>query len=749
MITKIRRVKGLGIFTDFTWDTAVPDFARYNVIYGWNATGKTTLSCLLAGLATGAVSTYPTLEYEIATDGGAVRHGETFAPKIRVFNQEYVAKNVHTMSGRAKSILILGEENKRIADEIAADEAQVAAKKEQISKLSAELKDAGKQRDRLFSDIAKTIGLNTAGLATRTYRKPDAERDFAALKELALLDDAAVAARALELKQLEKPNVAEPKTPVVSYAGREHTLADVLLQLSTEGASLCAQTVESRVIARLRSHPDIAAWVEQGIALHSAHRATACEFCAQALPADRLALLAAHFNEADKKLKDEIDRLLRHLTQAENAIHVLDIPDKANLYDELQGEYQAAADGITDAAAAISRSIVAFRSAIEAKKTKTTDSLTMEARLDGAALVAALETAKGVIRKHNEKTANFKAAKDAARGALEAHYLSTIYEEVHLLARRIGDTTAEIENITKGSQGSPGDASIRELEDRIKTNRAKISSSHKGCQEINTALRTFLGRDELRFEVEGDGYVLKRGQSVAQGLSEGERTAIGVCHFIINLRDDFDPGEGIIVVDDPVSSLDSNSIFQAFAFLKNAVKEAKQVFFLTHDCDFLRLLINWVKNSRQPAAYYMITDVYDASGARCAIVTTLDKLLQEHESEYHYLFKRLYTFQSDGTIMSVYDMPNIARKVLESFLMFRVPSSESLYRKMESLKPHFDENKLTAIYKFVNDQSHITGKGFDPALVGETKKNVKYLLEMIEAVFPEHYKILVESITSA
>ena len=50
--------------------------------------------------------------------------------------------------------------------------------------------------------------------------------------------------------------------------------------------------------------------------------------------------------------------------------------------------------------------------------------------------------------------------------------------------------------------------------------------------------------------------------------------------------------------------------------------------------------------------------------------------------------------------------------------------------------------KKTAIYKFTNDQSHITGKGFDPSLVQETQKNVKHLMELMESIFPEHYEIL-------
>ena len=76
-------------------------------------------------------------------------------------------------------------------------------------------------------------------------------------------------------------------------------------------------------------------------------------------------------------------------------------------------------------------------------------------------------------------------------------------------------------------------------------------------------------------------------------------------------------------------------------------------------------------------------------------------------------------------------------KVLETFLDFHVPSKGSLYGKLD--KVAFDDHKKTAINKFANDLSHHTGKGFDPALVAESQKNTKYLLEMIKAVAPLHY----------
>ena len=52
-MTRIIRISGLrscGVFRDFTWPSDLPEFGQYNVIYGWNGTGKTTLSRLLRDL---------------------------------------------------------------------------------------------------------------------------------------------------------------------------------------------------------------------------------------------------------------------------------------------------------------------------------------------------------------------------------------------------------------------------------------------------------------------------------------------------------------------------------------------------------------------------------------------------------------------------------------------------------------------------------------------------------------------------
>ena len=180
-----------------------------------------------------------------------------------------------------------------------------------------------------------------------------------------------------------------------------------------------------------------------------------------------------------------------------------------------------------------------------------------------------------------------------------------------------------------------------------------------------------------------------------------------------------------------------------FSFLKNAVKNGGQVFILTHSFDFLKLLINWRRNGGG-AGYYMIKNNF-LGNVRRAYLAKMDKELCEYESEYHYLFKLLKQLrdEQDESIAKAYPVPNIARKVWDTFLMFRVPNGKTFYKKIEELKEAgFDDQKLDAIYKFTNDQSHITGAGFNPALVPETKKVVKELFDMMAEISPEHFKII-------
>lgn len=746
MIKKILKLKNLGIFIDYKCDPNLPEFKRYNLIYGWNGSGKTTLSQLFSSLETGESETFPNLEYKIQTTDGDLTQDTPYNKKIRVFNQEYISDNINLLEGKAKPIFILGKENKELDKAIRRDEKILYGDPEKegdIGKIKElqlkqqELERKEEERGKKFTDVAKIISLNTSGTTARNYRKNNAENAFSKLKSKEILTEEEIHKLSLALKQQEKPLISE-----LSVGDINKKVNEIL----DNAKSLMQRTVESVVINRLRENPEISFWVEQGLALHIKNNSSNCEFCDRPLPSERISELLAHFNDADRKIKEEIDTTIKEVDQVYNAVRNISCIDKANLYDELQPEYLNLVEQLSKCKEELLNSLITLKEEIEKKKANTTVSMELSTTINTESFISAVDMINAEISKHNSKTNNFSQVKAEAATKLENHYLSEIYDDVKKLESEILNIKQEIDLLKNGDPNDPANIGIIKIQQRIIDNKNKLSNSGLACDEINKQLKTFLGRDELTFEVADEGYIIKRKGKIAKNLSEGEKTAIAFVYFTIHLKDqDFNIDNGIIVVDDPICSLDSNSLFQAFAFLKNAVKDGGQVFILTHNFDFLRLLLNWLGHHKmKPKSMFFMVKNFIVDGERVATIANLDPLLENYQNEYHYLFSLLFGFQSDGTIAKVYHIPNVARKVLEYFLMIMIPNDSSLFEKLEKIA--FDENKKTAIYKFVNDQSHITGKGFDPSLVQECQNCVRYLLEMMEKVFPAHYEILTKSV---
>lgn len=743
MLTQINKIKGFGVFDNYSAAADFPAFGRFNIVYGENGSGKTTLSRLLGCLHAGTHPDHPTLEFSVATQSGPLTHGQKYLRKVRVFNSDYVEANIGRFDGPLRHILILGEENKALAEELKAEIATRDSRETVIQSHTAAAAKLEGDKGKVFSKIAQTIGEATSGSTLRTYRKPDAESAFAKLTQesKSLTNDELEVYRAT-VRQDEMPAVGLLNQPAVQQPGGTSPIG---VTAAAGGAAqraklLTNRTAQSAVIDRIAREPSIATWVEDGVKLHKEHGSESCEFCDQPLPPARLQALADHFSVEDQTLREEIETERASVTGVIEALARFKLPDRLALYSELRPEYDAAIEEVRRQTVFLTEKLEEIDAALKVKLTQRTTAYEPTLESGTEPLTAALQSVADIMKRHDEKSKAFDAKKAAARDAIEAHYLLTIKDQVKELADSIAALRAEIDLLTNGGEGLPDKRSLAELSQSIIDKQAKVSNEHAGGADLTDHLKQFLGRTDLRFESGADGYrVLRRGKP-AKRLSEGEKTAIAFLYFLVQLKDqDFDLAEGVVVIDDPISSLDASAIYQAFSFLKNSVQGAKQLFILTHNFEFLRLLINWVRNVPCPKADKTFTMVLctETSDGRSARLAPLDRLLIEHATEYHYLFKVLYTFKSDGTILGCYHVPNIARKVLETFLDFHVPSSKSLYMKLE--ETNFDPHKKTAIYKFANDLSHHTGKGFDPALVAEAQKNTTYLLEMIEAVAPLHY----------
>ncbi len=738
VLSSIKKIKGLGVFGDFTAPADLPKMKRVNVIYGDNGSGKTTLSNLFTALVEGSHPEHADLDYLVATDAGDLFSGQKCSRGIRVFNSDYVQANIGRFDGPIRPILIVGQENKELAEEIRQDLSVIDRRESEIRSETDAIAKLNQEKDRAFSAIARTIGEATSGTTLRNFRKPDAEKAFARLTAPQSIDASTLDGHRATLQQQQEdaiPIMAAPQI-WVGDSLEPKPIDEAAVAFQTVVHELARRTAQSAAIERLTAHPDIAVWAEAGLHIHREHGSASCEFCSQPLPVERMNALAEHFSVEDQRLKGDIEHAQAAGDALARLIEGIALPARTAFYSEIRDEWAREEAAFQTARREVLERIAALRSLLTSKLTERTVVLAPAGVIDTSELLAAIERMVALIARHNAKATDFEKEKAAARNAIETHYLSSIFNQIGDLTNGIKAQGIIIEGLTAGSDAIGDTRSLDEIRVAIAGKKAKISSAHAGSAELSGKIATFLGRTDLAFEPDEEGYrVLRRGKP-AKRLSEGEKSAIAFIYFIVHLHDnDFDLPEGIIVIDDPVSSLDSSAIYQAFAFLKNAVKDARQVVLLTHNFDFLKLLLNWL-HRRNDKSLYMLVCAETETG-RASRIGRLDSLLEKHPTEYHFLFKTLYTFKSDGTIQSCYHVPNIARKLLETFLEFHVPSNLPPYEQLGAIT--FDEDKKAAIFKFTNDLSHRTGKGFDPAIVAETQKNVAYLLELIEAVAPKHF----------
>jgi wobble nucleotide-excising tRNase len=741
MLTKIRWIKGCGVFGDFSAPADLPDLTRYTIVYGENGTGKTTLARLFGALEKGEHPEYPELDYRIESQAGPLVRGQPYGRKVRVFNSDYVEANIGQFQGPLRHILIVGEENKALAEEAAAEKAMADERNRAITAAETARAKLETDRGKIFSAIAKTIGEATSGSTLRSYRKPDAEKAFAAAQQLSSLDTETLETHRGTVRQNQLDAISIPTLPHQNAGaeGQAQPFVSVAGELPSLVAGLLARTAQAAALRRLVDAPDIARWVEEGLVIHRTHRSEHCEFCAQRLTDSRLAELGEHFGVEDQDLKSDIEAAIETVRRLGESLGALSLPPKTELYAEMQRRYDEARQAVEGCRADLASRLRTASELLEHKLLHRATSLSESVEIDMKPLQAAMAELAAIVEQHNRKTEDFDRAKADARAHIEHHYLSTIAEQVREFDEQIAGQQAIITRLTNGGVDLPDPRSLAALTESYEEKQAKVSSAHAGGAALTERLKAFLGRTDLRFESGPDGYHVRRRGKPAKRLSEGEKTAIAFLYFIVQLGDrEFNIAEGVVVIDDPISSMDAASIYQAFAFLKNAVKDAKQIILLTHNFDFLKLLLNWFGNFRRADRCYLMIVCAETETSREACLKPLDALLLNHPTEYNFLFKLLYDFRSDGTILGCYHIPNVARKVLETFLQFHRPAEQSIYAKLEAT--NFDLHKKTAIFKFANDLSHATGKGFDPALVAETQKNVTYLLEMIKEVAPLHFE---------
>lgn len=179
----------------------------------------------------------------------------------------------------------------------------------------------------------------------------------------------------------------------------------------------------------------------------------------------------------------------------------------------------------------------------------------------------------------------------------------------------------------------------------------------------------FGGADE-DIEITYNAGVVKQGADNC--LSEGEKSALAFAYFLSKIRHEVVDNQGaqivlencVVIIDDPVSSLDEDRLFSTALVIRDEFSKCKQLFVLSHNLVFLRLFGNIMKGTSQTRKDYVIEN---------SVIFNRPISLRNFHTSYFYKYQKIIDFSNDP---SLYDsskdfLPNYIRTVLETFLSFK------------------------------------------------------------------------------
>lgn len=758
-IKNIQTISNFGIFRNFAGAQLHP-FGSKNLIYGWNGSGKSTLTSLFEAIETKQLDTarFPLAQFSLAEDGGAIVSSgniEHCGLNVKTFNTSFVKKNID-WNESVKGILLISEEKIEEKKELDAVRAAYAAG-------SAELDVERSNRQKLNDGISKFLTesskrtkssfqvIDTKDTRYFNYNKTKLE-DYLTANQMivfqpeSILSSEDVVKLTNAAKPEHKPSLELPHLEIntTRFETAHARLSDLLKTSATNAA-----------ITHLSKNSDIQSWVGEGMAIHAAHGSKDCEFCGSPLSLERKSALEGHFNDAFVQFQDKLVHAADWLVQ--QSIDISACAPVSDLYDEFRPDYKSAIESLQQSANAINMQFDTWHAQLRIKTSNQFDTSLVVPSIASGDLEAfnlAVSVVRSAVEKHNAKTTDFEKTTKANKQRLELHYAATDAQDF--------DYFAKLQSVVESQKKiDHAMAPLESQKSRIQVLTNSLSDVGVGAEKFNEALSRFLGRSELtlRFQPATAGYEIIRNNSGTHdgNLSEGEKTAIAFIYFVVKLTENSNKlKETIVVVDDPISSFDSNHLFHAYAFLKHHCEHSLQLFVLTHNFNFYKLVRDWFekmnknreKKKKEKSSFFYVIES-DCNTPRSSQIRNADQTLVDYQSEYHYLFSQLFKFKERKTLNreESYLTANTSRKLLEAFFAFKYPKHRSdlsqLFDKAQTGCTETTKDVQEKIYRFINKYSHSAVIEIDDDSVenlqGEGQAVIGAIFSWMKEVDATHY----------
>lgn len=746
-LQRFTEIRDEGIFRDFSWDPDnLRDFSDINLIYGWNGTGKTTLSRLMDKLGNETEAKKINAKIKISDEDNDIPASKfaDYGYSIKVFNRDYIDKNILTQNYQ-KQLVFVGEEAE-IQSKIEEQNNIIAAKTKDKFKLQKEKEEKDKEFENFCTRNAKSIKdtLSSVGIDLSYYvsydRKKYIDDSNRIIEDIQGESTNFVIASSKELlKKIQEPHKEKTDIKIFEYSSKD---LESIHQNTNEILSI---KLTREVIEILEKDQDFEKWIRDGLRYYNGQNSKVCPWCEEKPPATRIEKLQKHFDDSYEQLHTKISDKIKEIELIIDKISDSQKHRSPNLYSDVSQNYANSFSKLTLMNMEVEKWLLQTVKFLNKKLSRMNKFFSLENNIPSID-TSIFEDLNEYLNQHNTRSEDHHK---------EREYLSKSYAD-NLIYENLDEYISLKNPIDKI------DGKIEIIDSKIKSSNEEIDRLMKNAKNIKTPLEElnadiidFFGHNELQFMDAGEtnGYILARKREqggISKSLSEGEKTTIALLYFIKSIfSNNLDPSNDIIVFDDPVSSMDSSYLYKAFSTIGEIASKVNQTFILTHNFSlFCAIKRRYRDANKEKFSSYMLETDQNAEN-RTSAIKPLDAMLKDYDSEYHYLFKCLLRVKERSIFNSElhYNLPNMARRFLEMFLAFKYPSSEDLTKKMKEV--HYNEVKKASILRFVHNFSHkakVPDPNHEENVIEGAPYIIKTLMEMIESLDKDHYKKMVSAV---
>ncbi|GAA7173589.1 AAA family ATPase [Helicobacter pylori] len=708
-----------------------------NFIYGANGSGKTTISIFLKNLAENEIE-------DKFANSKIEWYGESL--KIEVYNKQF--KEEQFRNSQVKGIFTLGKKTNENLENIESKKESINKENEKKIKnkeSSEKLKQEKEKKEKGFTDSCWELYKKFKEDFKETLEGFKLKKKF---KEKILEefknneDNKNEIVRLEELKENIRIVFSKNQTELMPL---ECNLTDFD---SIENHSIWEQKIvgsSDAIIADLIKKLSNEDWVAQGREYLSKD-GNACPFCQQKTITEEFKKqLESYFDTSYQESTDTIKKMKEnHKNETAEVLEQLDkiveteqknqqiknIESFKRIIEILRSKINGNWQKMHDKSKEMSRSFKLGSTKNEIKEIRDL-----------------IDTANQQIVNHNEMIKDIKNQKKICMERTWKFLVNEFKSDIQKYNKKDCGLEKRINNLEK--QIKENQEKIKELEMKFRELEKNMVSIKPIVNEINMLLKGYgftnfglaCTEDEKSYRIQRED-----GQLVGETLSEGEVTFITFLYYYHltkgSLKENDISKNKVLVIDDPISSLDSNILFIVSVLVKDLMKETmkektniKQVIILTHNTYFYKEITYDLKRYHQGKYSFWII-------RKDNNVSKIEKFEKNPvKNSYELLWQEVRRAKKDSNISWV-SLQNVMRRIIEYY--FRILGGIK-YNDLSERFENIEEKRVcNSFISWLNDGSHGIS---DDLFVQSQDTSIETYLKIFENIFKitgheAHYKMM-------